>query len=214
MSEEFSEYSLSKAKNKETGEYVLIKEISRSVIDNNPTYKKIFEKELGLMRKLNSEYFIKLIDFYQTKSHYYIVTEYFEGKILDNFLNSHKSLSENLVQQIVRSLVPAFKELEESGIILDFLSTKSFCFKFFKNEDNFLIKFFDYGLSIIFTDVNNQRDYLLNEGKLGDIRSQKTNVLSFGMVLYKMLFGDTIYKFSMDEEPEETISKSKIDFNT
>jgi serine/threonine protein kinase len=164
------------------------------------------------MKKFKSDYFIKLVDFYQTNTHYYIITEYFEGKILENFLSSRKSLSENLVHQIVRSLAPAMKELDDGGIILDFISTKSFCFKFFKNEDNFLIKFFDYGLSIIFTDVNSQRDYLLEEAKFGDVSSQKTNVLSFGMVIYKMLFGEHIYKFTLDEDPKETINKSKIIF--
>ncbi len=204
------EYKLSKAKNKETGEFVLIKEIARNVIDNNSINKRIFEKELNLMKKLNSDYFIKLIDFYQTKTHYFIITEYFEGKVLENFLSSRKTLSENMVQQIVRSLAPAFKELDENNIVLDFLSTKSFCFKYFKNEDNFQIKFFDYGLSIIFTDINNQREFLLNEAKLGEVKSQKTNVLSLGMVIYKLLFGETIYKFNLDEDPEETIGKSNI----
>jgi len=202
------EYKLSKAKNKETGEFVLIKEIARNVIDNNSINRRIFEKELNLMKKLNSDYFIKLIDVYQTKTHYYLITEYFEGKILENFLSSRKTLSENLVQQIVRSLAPAFKELDENNIVLDFLSTKSFCFKYFKNEDNFQIKFFDYGLSIIFTEINNQREFLLNEAKLGEVKSPKTNVLSMGMVIYKLLFGETIYKFNLDEDPEETIGKS------
>ena len=164
------------------------------------------------MKKLNSDNFIKLIDFYKSNSHYYIITEYFEGKILDNFLTSRKTLPENLVQQIVRSLAPAFKELDDNKIVLDFLSTKSFCFKFFKNEDNFQIKFFDYGLSIIFTDVNIQREFLLNEAKFGEVSSQKTNVLSFGMVIYKLMFGETIYKFNLNEDPEKTINNSKYIF--
>lgn len=208
LSEDFSEYRILKAKDRETGEFVLIKEISRSVIDGNEVHKRIFEKELELMKKLKGESFIKLIDFYQSQSHYYIVTEYFEGKILENFLSSRKSLSENLVQQIIRKLVPAIKELDDMNIVLDFISTKSFCFKNYKNEDNFTIKFFDYGLSIIFTDLANQRDFLLNEAKFGTVSSKKTNVLSMGMVIYKLLFGETIYKFSKDEDPEITLAKS------
>ena len=81
----------------------MIKEISKSIIDNNMIHKKIFQKELELMRKLRNDHFVKIIDFYQSNSHYYIVTEYFEGRILENFLNSRKNLSENLVQQIIRN---------------------------------------------------------------------------------------------------------------
>jgi serine/threonine protein kinase len=190
----------------------MIKEISRQIIDENPVNKKIFLKELELMQKLKSDCYIKLIDFYQSDSQYLIVTEYFEGRILENFLNSKKQLSENLVQQILRKLVPAFKELDNQSIVLDFISTKSFCFKYFKNEDNFSIKFFDYGLGSIFTDIASQRDYLLNEAKFGHVNSVKTNVLSMGMVIYKLLFGETIYKFSLNEDPEQTMAKSKLLF--
>ena len=210
LSEDFSEYQISKAKNKETGEFVLIKEILRSAIDLNPVHKSIFQKELELMKKLKTEFFIKFIDFFQTKTHYYIISEYFEGKILENFLSSRKSLSEGLVQHLMRSLAPAFKELDDNNVILDFISTKSFCFKFFKSEENFMVKFFDYGLSSIFTDVTNQRNYLLNEAKFGGVNSQKTNVLSMGMVIYKLLFGEHIYKFTLEEDPEITIQKSKL----
>jgi serine/threonine protein kinase len=187
----------------------MIKEINRSTIDNNPINRKIFQKELELMQKLRSDCFVKFIDFFQSNSQYFIVTEYFEGRILENFLNSRKQLSENLVQQIIRKLSPAFKELDNNGIVLEFISTKSFCFKSFKNEDNFSIKFFDYGLGSIFTDVASQRDFLLNEAKFGSVSSVKTNVLSIGMVIYKLLFGETIYKFSIDEDPEVTIQRSK-----
>jgi serine/threonine protein kinase len=209
LSDDFSEYRILKAKDRETGEFVMIKEINRQIIDENPINKKIFIKELELMQRLKSDCFVKLIDFYQSDSQYLIVTEYFEGRILENFLSSKKQLSENLVQQILRKLVPAFKELDSQGIVLDFISTKSFCFKYFKNEDNFAIKFFDYGLGSIFTDIASQRDYLLNEAKFGHVNSVKTNVLSMGMVIYKLLFGETIYKFSLDEEPEVTMAKSK-----
>ena len=71
-----------------------------------------------------------------------------------------------------------------------------------------MIKFFDYGLSSIFTDLTNQRNYLLNEARFGDVNNQKTNVLSMGMVIYKLLFGEHIYKFTLDEDPEITIQKS------
>ncbi len=210
LSDDFTEYKISKAKSKETGQFVFIKEILRSAVDSNPKNLKIFKKEIELMKTLKSDHFIKLIDFFETSTHYYIVTEFFEGKILENFLVSRKSLSESLVQNILRELTPAFKELDETNTILEFISTKSFCFKYFKNEENFSIKFFDYGLSMIFSDINSQRDYLLIEAKFGNVDSQKTNVLSMGMVLYKLLFGEHIYKFTSEEDPETTISKSKI----
>ena len=45
---------------------------------------------------------------------------------------------------------------------------------------------------------------------MGTILSQKTNVLSFGIIVYELLFGEPIYTFKLNESFEETISKRKI----
>ena len=93
----------------------------------------------------------------------------------------------NSVQKIIKNISPALKEIYDKGIILEFLSTKSFCFSYFISEDNFKLKFFDYGLSIVFTSELNQAEFLFNEAKMGTILSQKTNVLSFGIIVYAVL---------------------------
>ena len=93
--------------------------------------------------------------------------------------------------------------------MLEFISPQSFCFKSFDSEDSFKIKFFDYGLSSIFTDIYYQRSYLLNEGNPGEIKHQKTNVLGLGLTVFKLLFGESIYKFSSAETMEESMQNLK-----
>lgn len=209
LSDSDSEYIMYKAKDRQTGKNVCIKEISRKIIDSNQQYKLIFDKEINLLKTLEGEYFIEFIDLYTTTNAYIIITENFEGKVLDNFLKSRKTLSEQLVQNIIRQLSPVFKILFDKGIVLEFLSMRSFCFNHFISEDNFQIKFFDYGLSVIFTSEIGRRDYYLSEGKIGYVHNQKTNVLSFGLIVYRLLFGEGIYKFNLNESPDETLTKQK-----
>jgi hypothetical protein len=60
----------------------------------------------------------------------------------------------------------------------------------------------------MYVDEKFQRNYLLNEGIPGNVLSQKTNVLSIGLIVYLMLFGENLYNFTEKENPEETINKS------
>jgi calcium/calmodulin-dependent protein kinase I len=218
LSDDFLEFNIFRGKNKHTKELVLIKEISKKIIhsvsESTPVppsslkineFEKIFNKEIFLLNNIKSDLFIKFLDFFETESHYYIVTEYFEGKNLENFIDSRKNLPENLVQKILGKLAPIIKFIDDNEIILEFLSPRSFCFKTFLNEDNFEIKLFDYGLNAIFMDKINIKNYILLEADLGKVKNKKTNVISFGMIIYKMLFGDTIYNFSSAKDEKEII---------
>lgn len=208
LSDDYLDFNIVRAKNRKTGEFVLIKEILKETILSNPIHEKIFYKEINIMKLINSDHFVKFLEFYENSTHFFIVTEYFEGKILDNFLNSRKSLSEVLVEKIVKKIAPALKYLDENNILLDFISPKSFCFKYFLNEDNFEIKFFDYGLSSVFLDEIERKNYLLLETEYGNVTSKKANVVSFGVLIYKLLFGETIYKFSNNEDPEKAMKSN------
>ena len=45
---------------------------------------------------------------------------------------------------------------------------------------------------------------------MGTILYQKTNVLNFGIIIYKLLFGEPIYTFSKNESIKDTITKRKF----
>ena len=203
MSDDGLDFNTKRAQNRITKEYVLIKEISKEKIFSNKIYEKILYKEINLMRLINSKHFIKFIEFYESSTNFFIITENFTGQILENFLNKRKYLSESLVKKIIRNICPIFKYIDDNDILLEFLSPKSFCFKSFNNEDDFEMKLFDFGLSSIFLNEYERRNYMLLDTDYGNVTSKKANVLSFGMLMYKLLFGETIYKFSSNQDPRE-----------
>ena len=183
-------YNLYKAKDTLYDKYVYIKEISSSIIDNNVRNQKIFEKEITLLRNLKGNKFPEYIIHYKTNTHYYIVIEYFWGNSLHNFINNRTNLDVTLVSLILKQLMPAFTEISERNIILEFISPKNFAFKYYINETNFDIKFFDYGLNSIFFEEKYIKYYLLKEAELGNVNDPSINILSIGLTVYKMLFGE------------------------
>lgn len=203
-------YNITKAKNRLTGEMVFIKEIDRKLIDNNPENKKIFDKEISLMKELRftegaNDSFIKLIDIFKTKKQYLIVTEYFEGQLLESYITKRKPISDNMVIEMIYQIINGLDILHKKKIVLESLTTKSLCFKYFKDQTHFQLKFFDLGLSKIFNEQNFERSFNLEQPFC-----EKTNVLSFGLILYKICFGANLFTFNNNENFKEVLKRSKF----
>ena len=202
-------YNLYKAKDSLNGNNVYIKEISRSLIDNNARNKKIFDEEIKLLNILENKNFPKYIDLYITDTHYNIIMEYFSGNNLYYFIN-RRPLSESLICSILKQLIPCFIELKKKDIILEFISPKSFAFTYYQNDTNFEIKFFDYGLNSIFYDEKYIKYYLLEEAELGKVNDFSVNILSIGLTVYKMLFREEASIKNNVEGDYDVILKGKI----
>ena len=156
---DYNNYKLYKGKNLKKNKNVYIKEIPRSVIDNNNENKKIFDKENELLSTLKGSQFPEYFGFSKNNSYYYIIIEYFNGNILEDFINSHhNNLNQSLLTSIFNKLGPSFSEIKKKNISLESLSLKSFAFTFYQNETNFEIKFFDYGLNSIIKE-NDKKKY-------------------------------------------------------
>ena len=148
---EYDGFKLYKGKDLSSKINVLIKEISASKIENDDKNIHIFEKEIELLSQLKGDKFPKLYDSFKTNEYYYIIMEYFSGNILEDFINNHpNNLNNHLMACIFNQLTSAFSELKNNKINLDYITPKSFAFTFYQNENNFEIKFFDYGINSIF----------------------------------------------------------------
>ena len=138
---------------------VIIKEISRAKIDKNEKNKKLFERELELLSSLKGKQFPEFFGLSKTDSHYYLIIEYFSGKNFDDFINSNpKYLDKSFTNFIFSQMKPSFLEIKEKKIILPMLTPKSFAFSYYQSENNFEIKFFDYGLHSIFLEEINKNN--------------------------------------------------------
>ena len=146
-----------KGKDKSNNEIVYIKEISRDIIDKNKENKNLFDKEMKLLSILKGLHFPKCFGLYETKSFYFIIYEYYQGNILEDFIYKRKGLlNESIKKSIILQLGSSFMELKKKNIILKNISSKSLVFSFYQNENNFMIKIFDFYInSIFFKDDDN-----------------------------------------------------------
>ena len=201
---EYNGYKLYKAKDKKNNKNVYIKELSKSIINNNDKNKKIFDKEIELLSTLKGKQFPEFIGLTKTDSNYYIIIEYFSGNNFDDFIHRHhKKLTKSFLDSIYYQLKSSFLKIKEKNINLDNISSKNFAFSFYQNEYNFEIKFFDYGLNSIFENVNKSKFFKIEDLINFDTEKNKPN-----NIFYK---NDPIIK---DEEIENIIEiiKNKLNF--
>lgn len=151
-------YKLYKAKDKQNDKYAYIKEITLDDKDKNKDKNvKIVNREIELLAILKGKNFPEFIGYSQKDSNYNIAIEYFYGNILEDFIQrTQKKLSESLLESIYTQLKPAFLELKEKNIEFDAISSNNFAFSFYQSENNCEIKFFDYGINMIFFEEKSQ----------------------------------------------------------
>ena len=148
---DYDKYKLYKAKYKENNIIVYIKEFLRDSIDKSKENLNIFNQEIELLTKLKDFNFPKCLEIYETNKYYFFIFEYFNGNILDDFIIKRKGiLNYSLKKLIILQLKPSFSELKKKNIILKEISSDNLIFSYYQNENNFMIKLFDYYISSIF----------------------------------------------------------------
>ena len=148
---DYEKYKLFKAKNKENNNIVYIKEILREIIDKNKENLNIFNKEIELLSKLKGFNFPKCLEIYETNKYYFFIFECFNGNILDDYILKRKGiLNDSLKKSIILQLKPSFSELQKRNIILKDINSDNLIFFYYQNENNFMIKLFDYYINSIF----------------------------------------------------------------
>jgi hypothetical protein len=202
---EYEGYKIYKAKEKENNNIVILKEISREMIDKSEENKNKFNQEIQLFEKYEGQVFAKCLGIYETKTFYFMIFEYFNGNILDNFIHKRKGiLNESLKQSIIAQIQPIFKELKEKNIIFKNISSKSLAFTYYQNENNFMIKLFDFYINSIFLKKNDDSLYF----NFDDNQLNKENTSNLNN------FSENMKPVIKDEDLEDKLEiiKNKIEF--
>ena len=170
---EYEGYKIYKARDQLNKNIVCLKEISKDIIDKNEENKNIYNKEIKLLLSLKELNFPKCFGIYETNISYNIILEYFNGNILYDFIIRRKRrLNEALKKDLILQLYPTIMELKKKNIKLN-INSKNLAFSYYQNENNFIIKLFDYNLNSIFDKNKDDELFNLTNDNLKDIENNK-----------------------------------------
>ena len=116
----FSEVYLTSKKNENS--YYATKIINKSDFLKNPNSMEYLINEQSILKDVNHPNISKIIEVRETKEKLYIITEYYNGGTLRDFLKiyqekNNKALSEEIVQYIMRQIIDGLNYLHNKKII-------------------------------------------------------------------------------------------------
>ena len=199
-----------KAKNNLTDNYVAIKEIKKTNINEN-TILKVIET----MKKLKNS--ILLLNSIETNEYYYLIYELCFLS-LEKYLDIRENpLTINEIREMLLELNKCVKEMKEKKIIHGNLKPSNILLSLNKSNINKMnFKISDFGINdlrdVTKMNLNNNQITMSPEVLKGekDKISSKTDIWSLGIIIYYMLFKEFPYTISNKNNVKEIVIKSKL----
>ncbi|KAA6392787.1 MAG: putative Serine/threonine-protein kinase TIO, partial [Streblomastix strix] len=177
-----------KGRKKTTGQVVAMKFISK--INKTPKELRSLRQEIDILRCLNHENIIMLLDTFETDSDFVMVTELGEGDLFE-ILENDKTLPEHEVQSIAKQLVSALHYLHHNRIIHRDLKPQNILI-----NSSGQIKVCDFGFAralsrstVCLTSVKGTPLYMPPELVMEQPYDKSADLWSMGIVLYELFVG-------------------------
>ncbi len=150
-----------------------------------------FKREAKILAKLDHPNIIKVLDFSTYENHFYISFEFFESKSLRQLLKT-KNFDYETIISIAKQILLGLEYAHSNKIIHRDLKPENI----FVN-DRLQVKIGDFGLALSDEDIHvtnkeaivGTPSYLSPEQILGKKLDTRTDIFSFGIILYEMLTG-------------------------
>ncbi|CAD8105437.1 unnamed protein product [Paramecium primaurelia] len=189
---------------------VAIKIISNNLIKSDYTSQQI-KREVEIMKSLNHQNIVKLLDVFHSTNNIYIVTEYCNGGDLKTYLGS-RTLSEERALQIFKQILNGLQELLRNGIVHRDLKPANILL-----QDG-IFKITDFGFakrvqmdstmsSLVGTPL-----YMAPQILKRQPYTSKSDIWSLGLVLYEMIYKITPWHSTNVVELLNRLDKEPLKF--
>ncbi|CAD8093862.1 unnamed protein product [Paramecium sonneborni] len=176
--------------------------------EDKERYNRLIQ-EIELMRKIDHETIVKMIDIFEGEKSFYIILELLKGESLHSFSKKH-TLSLTQIRQIISRCLQALCYLDLNNIIHRDLKLENLVLNEQGKVDT--VKIIDFGLAIYASSSNRQLcgtpGYIAPEMFIEKYPyTTKVDVFSLGAIFYKLLCKKSLFTGNTSDEILENNKK-------
>lgn len=179
---------------KDTQKIVAIKEVRLDRVDPNLKSKtsEMAQKEARLLLKLNHPNIVRLLNFYEDESHYYLVLEFCPHGNLEDFISNNfpeNKVPEHEARRFAQQIFAGVRIMYENKIVHRDIRLENILL-----GEDYTAKLSDFGFGRfleagIMSTITGSVSTMAPEIRRGVNYDEKCDIWSLGLVLYRMLFG-------------------------
>lgn len=167
-------------------------------LPSDELYRHFSAEDMHHITKIEHPNLLHVVDFGHVGDHVYFISEYFEGKTLNNFRFNKSRISQ--VYDIIVQICYALHSLHDQKILHRDIKLENVLFRTEGNQIQ--VKLIDYGFSKLEHNKDSQLvsgslPYVAPEMYLGQPASKDTDFYALGVMLYRLTTGS--FPFSIDQ---------------
>jgi len=202
------------ATSRANGEKYAVKIVEKSVIQEDI---KLLKREIDIMKQVEHENILKLIEIYEDDENVYIVMELVDGSELFDRIVDKGYYSEKSTVHIIKQILHAVKYLHEKGIAHRDLKPENLLCSGSGSRET--VKIADFGLSKIFSDNEDlvtscgTPGYVAPEVLMCESYDKSVDMWGIGIITYILLAGYPPFYAENDTALFEKIMNAEYDFD-
>lgn len=195
-----------------TGQQRCIKKMNKNDLNDNEQVD--VPNEIQILKEIDHPNIMKIFEHYEDEYYIYIVSEYYSGGELFDFIQTNGAVSEEIAANIIGQILLALNYLHKNNIIHRDLKPENLIFEV--KEPNALLKLIDFGSS-----KRTQRNehlrttfgtiYYIAPEVLQHNYDFKCDIWSCGVIAYILICGKPPFNGQRDSEIIKKIKAGKVD---
>ena len=198
-------------KHKISGKEFALKIIVKGPYSNNQQ----IENEINILKKLDHQFILKILEFRSTTDKYYIVTDYCPDGELFNLIKERDRFSERETSFILYQILLAIRYCHKMRVVHRDIKPENILIVGKESSGLLRVKLIDFGTAKIFSESKNKAlvgsSYYIAPEVIRGRYDEACDLWSIGVIMYIMLVGTPPFNGDDDDDILRAVSIGKYD---
>ena len=192
------------------------KEFALKIIEKGPySNTQQIDNEINILKKLDHQFILKILEFRSTPKKYYIVTDYCPDGELFNLIKERDRFSERETSFILYQVLLAIRYCHKMRVVHRDIKPENILIVGKESSGLLRVKLIDFGTAKIFSESKNKAlvgsSYYIAPEVIRGRYDEACDLWSIGVIMYIMLVGTPPFNGDDDDDILRSVSIGKYD---